>query len=102
MILNNEKVSCVIMQYKLENDTFKLKFEIATGALKSVFHKKSHFEAIGEPRLASNFKLLVPLPELRHNYLVGSQQKLVRFESAKNLHALCLGTISRIRTVHSR
>src|SRR5579862_9149077 len=72
------------MPYQLENNQLRLRFDESSGAINSVLHKKSRLEFIAEPRLAASFKLLVPLPELRHNYLLGSQQKLLRFESSKN------------------
>src|SRR5271165_2699978 len=74
----------MIMPYQLENNQLRLRFDESSGVISSLLHKRSRLEFIAEPRLAASFKLLVPLPELRHNYLVGSQQKLLRFESWKN------------------
>jgi Domain of unknown function (DUF6259)/Glycosyl hydrolases family 38 C-terminal domain len=87
------------VSYKFGNDTIELKFDESSGVVKSILHKKSGLELIKEPRLAASFKLLMPLPNLRHNYLVGTEQKLTRFERAKNS---CTLTWESLRNVNGK
>ncbi|NQU10168.1 hypothetical protein HQ590_05230, partial [bacterium] len=61
-----------------------LEVEPEHGALVRVRDKVGRLELITEPRLAESFRLLLPLPDLRANYILGTEQKVT---SAKELAA---------------
>ncbi len=67
------------MTHRIENETCRLEFDESSGVVSKILNKSTRMNIIAEPRLSANFKLLVPLPELRNNYLIGSQQKLTLF-----------------------
>jgi hypothetical protein len=53
---------------RLENSSSVVEFERGHGKLTRFYDKRSRTELISEPRLASNFQLLIPLPKLEGNY----------------------------------
>ena len=61
----------------LENDVFKLTVDPDSGAVTSLFVKVMDCELMGEPRLASNFRICLPLDEYQANYIDGMNQKPV-------------------------
>lgn len=63
-------------QYHIENDHYRVEVDAEFGRIAGIRDNGGGFELIGEPRLAENFRLLLPLPGLECNYLVGSQQRL--------------------------
>ena len=65
---------------RLENSNYTIEVSKGNGLLCHFYDKRSRTELISEPRLADNFRLLVPLPDLEGNYILGSEQKLTRYE----------------------
>ena len=55
----------------IENDSFAVTLDEATGALSSLFIKKTDSELIGEKRLLANFKICLPLEDYLCNYIDG-------------------------------
>lgn len=82
------------MPYRIENDACRLEFDELSGAVSKILFKSSQLNIIANRRLAANFKLLVPLPELRNNYLIGSKQKLSHFNCDNNSCTLTWETIT--------
>ncbi len=59
----------------LENEHYSLAVDRQTGALRSLLVKRNGAQLIGEPRLAANFRICLPLPDYQCNYLDGITQK---------------------------
>ena len=73
---------------KIENQLYRLGIDPGTGRIESFFDKASDLELITEPRLADNFRLLLPAPELEANYIFGCEQRLTTIEQDSNGAAL--------------
>lgn len=65
---------------RLENASFSVALDPASGALSSLRVKRNDAELIGERRLMANFRLCVPLPDYLCNYVDGVGQKPARVE----------------------
>jgi len=68
----------------IENSLYRLEVDTACGRLVRLHDKVGDFAVISEPRLAENFRLLLPLPGLQANYILGSEQKLSSVEDAND------------------
>lgn len=64
----------------LENAYYVVAVDPVNGAISKLLDKKSGLDLISEPRLADNFRLLIPLPDLEANYIVGREQRLASHE----------------------
>jgi hypothetical protein len=64
----------------LENENYRVEVTPENGRISRIFDKRSGIELITEPRLADNFRLLLPLTNLEGNYVLGSEQKLTSFD----------------------
>jgi hypothetical protein len=64
----------------LENDRIKATFDTQTGALVGLVNKATGWRIQNRPELGLSFKLLVPLADRRHNFVVGAEQKLASSE----------------------
>ena len=62
----------------IENDHFAVEVEPARGRIQKITEKQGGLELITEPRLADNFRLLVPTPDMHGNYILGAEQPLTR------------------------
>jgi len=69
-------VECI----ELENSAYAIALDSASGIIVSLWDKKSGVNLITEPRLADNFRLLIPLRDLEANYILGREQRLTRYE----------------------
>ena len=63
-------------QSVLENNLYRIEVDRKAGLIVSLLDKRSRTELITEPRLADNFRLLLPLPDLEANYVMGREQLL--------------------------
>lgn len=63
---------------RLENKHFAVEIESANGRIEQITDKQGGIDLITEPRMAENFRLLVPLPEMHGNYILGREQALTR------------------------
>lgn len=61
---------------RIENDFYLVEVDQETGALLRISDKRGALDLITEKRLAASFRLLLPLPHLRSNYLDGSEQRV--------------------------
>ncbi len=59
----------------LENDRIGIKVDQGTGALVSFYIRETGCEMIGEPELAGNFRICLPLDDYQANYIDGMLQK---------------------------
>ena len=58
----------------LENDSLRLEFTRATGALVGVTALRTNWRVLDRPELGLSFRLLVPLPDRRNNQVLGESQ----------------------------
>src|SRR6266700_76894 len=58
----------------VESAICRVDIDAHTGLILQVYDKQSGVNLITEPRLADNFRLLLPLPELEANYILGREQ----------------------------
>ena len=61
---------------KIENASYILEVSPENGALVRLRDKVGGVELLTHARLAESFRLLVPLPELEANYILGTEQHL--------------------------
>ena len=64
----------------MENNFYCVEFDRHHGVITRVFDKVGRLELIAEPRLAENYRLLLPLPALQANYILGKEQRLTTVE----------------------
>ena len=53
-----------------ENDYYRLDIDPQNGSVRGLADKVAGLELVAEPRLAENFRLLLPLPDLEANYIL--------------------------------
>jgi hypothetical protein len=58
----------------LEDSALLVAFDKASGALTRMVRKSTHWEIERRPELGSSFRLLVPLPKQRANFVLGQKQ----------------------------
>ena len=58
----------------LENDSLRVEFDPQTGSMIGLVDKIGAINLITEPRLAENFRLLLPMSDMRANYVLGLEQ----------------------------
>lgn len=61
---------------RLGNGILELAFDDEHGRLVLLRHRQLGIDLVTEPRLAENFRLLLPLPDWRGHYLSGREQRL--------------------------
>lgn len=64
----------------LEDQDFSVAFDQASGALTRLVRKSSGWVIQRRPELGSSFRLLVPLPDRRANFVLGQKQRAQRVE----------------------
>ena len=64
----------------IENDQYLLQLDPATGSVCRIYDEAGQLELIAEPALAESFRLLLPLPGLEANYILGGQQSVPSIE----------------------
>ena len=64
----------------LENETLRLEFERATGALVGLTAAETGWDILSRPHLGLSFRLLVPLPDRRNNPVFGERQEAPSLE----------------------
>ena len=74
--------------HQIENKYYAIEIARESGRLLQLRDKVGGFDLIREPRLAENFRLLLPLPDMAANYILGSEQKLSFFGRKKNAFEL--------------
>ena len=65
---------------QLENEFYAVEVKHPHGLISRVYDKVGRIDLITEPRLADNFRLLIPLPDLEGNYVLGKDQKLTSLD----------------------
>src|SRR5580765_6208240 len=64
----------------VENNLYRVEVNAQNGVISRILDKTSGIELISEPRLADNFRMLIPLPDLEGNYIVGKGQIVSELE----------------------
>ncbi|MDQ1329115.1 MAG: hypothetical protein QG641_2404, partial [Candidatus Poribacteria bacterium] len=75
---------CEEKTIKIENNLYCVAVNSLTGAIYGIFDKTSGIDLLNEQRLADNFRLLLPLPNLEANYIIGKEQRLSSIEQSAN------------------
>ena len=76
--------NCAEGTIKIENDLYCVTVDLLTGVIYGVFDKTSRIDLLTEQRLADSFRLLLPLPNLEANYIIGKEQHLSSLEQTAN------------------
>ena len=87
MVLNEEMVemkNCAGGTVNMENDLYCVEVDSRTGVISRIFDKIGQIDLLTERRLADNFRLLLPLPQLEANYILGKKQALTSAEQTGN------------------
>ena len=66
----------VSRRHTLENSRYRIDCDMESGRLMQVRDKAGGYDLISDPRLAENYRLLVPLPDMEANYVLGIDQHL--------------------------
>src|SRR5262245_35338518 len=69
---------------KLENEQYVLEIAGQSGVIARIYDKVGRLELIAQRKLAENFRLLLPLPDLEANYILGAEQRLSNVEQTSN------------------
>ncbi|MBI2914985.1 MAG: hypothetical protein HYY08_03555 [Firmicutes bacterium] len=69
---------------RLENMKYLLEFDRKSGAILRILDKEADLDLLTEPRLADNFRLLLPLPDTEANYILGKEQRLTGADKNDN------------------
>ena len=65
---------------EVANDCYSIEIDPQNGVIRRIADRIGGIELIAEPRLAENFRLLLPLPDMHGNYIVGAEQQLTSLE----------------------
>jgi len=68
---------------RIANNSYVVEVERKAGRLVRLQDRIGGYELITEPRLADNFRLLLPLGNFECNYIFGSRQRLTSFEKTE-------------------
>ena len=61
-----------------------------SGVITRLHDKPGDLDLLAEPRLAESFRLLLPLPDLEANYLLGRDQRLTGVEETDTGQRACV------------
>jgi len=75
--MNAEQAASVTGEVILQDSEFLVAFDPVTGALTRMEHKPTHWTVERRPALGDSFRMLVPIPGRRANFVLGQKQKAV-------------------------
>jgi hypothetical protein len=75
--MSAEQAAAVSGEVILQDDEFLLAFDPASGALARLEHKPTHWVVQRRPALGVSFRMLVPIPGRRANFVLGQKQRAV-------------------------
>ncbi len=78
--MNAEQAASVAGEVILQDSEFLIAFDPASGALTRMEHKPTHWTVERRPALGASFRMLVPLPGRRANFVLGQKQKAASVE----------------------
>lgn len=73
--MSAEQAAAVSGEVILQDDEFLVAFDPSSGALTRVEHKPTHWIVQRRPALGASFRMLVPLPGRRANFVLGQKQR---------------------------
>jgi hypothetical protein len=88
----NAEMNCSVhpkKTVKIENHLYSVEVDSQNGVIYRIFDKIGQLDLLVEPRLADNFRLLIPLPDLEANYIPGKAQRLTSIEQTGDSMTLC-------------
>lgn len=78
--MSAEQAASVAGEVVLQDDEFLVAFDPESGALTRMVHKPTQWTVQRRPALGVSFRMLVPLPKRRANFVLGERQKASRVE----------------------
>ena len=78
--MSAEQAASVAGEVVLQDSEFLVAFDPATGALTRMEHKPTHWTVERRPALGASFRMLVPMPNRRANFVLGQKQKAASVE----------------------
>jgi hypothetical protein len=82
--LSAEQAASVAGEVILQDDQLLVAFDRSSGALVRMERKSTHWPIQRRPALGVSFRMLVPLPERRANFIVGIKQRATNVEMVSN------------------
>ncbi len=73
--MNAEQAASATGEIILQDSDFLIAFDPASGALTRMEHKPTHWTVERRPALGASFRMLVPVPNRRANFVFGQKQK---------------------------
>jgi hypothetical protein len=80
MELSTAQAADIAGEVILEDSEFLVALDPATGALTRMEHKPTNWVVERRPALGASFRMLVPIPGRRANFVLGQKQKAARVE----------------------
>jgi hypothetical protein len=80
MEMNAEQAASITGEVVLQDSEFVAAFDPASGALTRMEHKPTHWTVERRPALGASFRMLVPVPGRRANFVLGQKQKAASVE----------------------
>ena len=78
--LSAEQAADIAGEVALQDSEFLVAFDAATGALTRMEHKPTNWIVERRPALGASFRMLVPIPGRRANFVLGQKQKAASVE----------------------
>jgi hypothetical protein len=78
--MNAEEAAATAGEVVLADDQLLVAFDPASGALTRMEHKPTHWTIERRPALGVSFRMLVPLPNRRSNFILGQKQRATSVE----------------------
>lgn len=82
--MSAEQAAAVAGEVMIQDDEILVAFDPVTGALTRMEHKPTQWTVQRRPALGVSFRMLVPLPGRRANFVLGQKQKAVKVEKVSN------------------
>jgi hypothetical protein len=82
--LSAAQAAAIAGEIVLENDEFLIAFDRESGALTRMEHKPTHWNVERRPALGVSFRMLVPIPGRRANFVLGQKQKAASVEKVSD------------------
>ena len=87
MELSTAQAANIAGELILEDSEFLVAFDPATGALTRMEHKPTNWIVERRPALGASFRMLVPIPGRRTNFVLGQKQKAASVEKISDSQA---------------
>src|ERR1017187_121027 len=79
--MSTAQAASVAGEVVLQDSEFLVAFDPASGVLTRMEHKPTHWTVEWRPALGASFRMLVPVPNRRANFVLGQKQKVANVQS---------------------